>query len=145
MLNLLKFDVKRMKQRVIVVAFKTPLKSKIGNLYLQKFTSASTRWIYWFHIKLSPESEERPPYPRLGGSGQKEGPKSDWISLLRYIQTPELNSPRTDFTHFHFQYSYLSNTSKKIVNVVSICPGQLAVVQVKFALSPLTVSIISIA
>jgi len=81
MLNLLKFDVKRMKQRVIVVAFKTPLKSKIGNLYLQKFTSASTRWIYWFHIKLSPESEERPPYPRLGGSGQKEGPKI-WLNIF---------------------------------------------------------------
>jgi len=29
------------------------------------------------------------------------------------IDTPELNSPTTDFTHFPFQHSYLSNTSKK--------------------------------
>ena len=26
----------------------------IGNLYLQNFTSASGRWLYWFYIKLSP-------------------------------------------------------------------------------------------
>ena len=32
MLNLLNFDVKRIKQSVISVAFKTPLKNKIGNL-----------------------------------------------------------------------------------------------------------------
>jgi len=37
--------------------------------------------------------------------------------LLRHIETPELNSPRTDFTHFHFQYSYLSNTSKKTASL----------------------------
>jgi len=33
------------KQTVISIAFKTPLKSR--------FTSASTRWLYWFHTKLS--------------------------------------------------------------------------------------------
>jgi len=38
---------------VIIVAFKTPLKNKIGNLFLWNFTSASTGWIYWFHTKLS--------------------------------------------------------------------------------------------
>jgi len=42
------------KQSVISVALKTPLKNKIGNLYLQNFTSASARWLYWFYIKLSP-------------------------------------------------------------------------------------------
>ena len=42
------------KQSVIGVALKTPLKNKIGNLYLQNFTSASARWLYWFYIKLSP-------------------------------------------------------------------------------------------
>ena len=41
------------KQIVISVALKTPLK-KIGNLYLQNFTSASARRLYWFYIKLSP-------------------------------------------------------------------------------------------
>jgi len=42
------------KQSVISVALKTPLKNKIGNLYLQNFTAASARWLYWFYIKLSP-------------------------------------------------------------------------------------------
>jgi len=39
---------------VISVALKAPLKNKIGKLYLQNFTSASARWLYWFYIKLSP-------------------------------------------------------------------------------------------
>jgi len=34
MLNVLKFDVERIKQSVISVAFETPLKNKIGKLYL---------------------------------------------------------------------------------------------------------------
>jgi len=42
------------KQSVISVALKTPLKNKIGNLYLQNFTSASARRLYWFYIKLPP-------------------------------------------------------------------------------------------
>ena len=42
------------KQNVISVALKTLLKNKVGNLYLQNFTSASARWLYWFYIKLSP-------------------------------------------------------------------------------------------
>jgi len=29
---------------------------------------------------------------------------------LRHIETPDLNTRRTDFAHFPFQYSYLSNT-----------------------------------
>jgi len=41
------------KQGVIRVALKTLLKNKVGNLYLQNFTSASARWLCWFHIKLS--------------------------------------------------------------------------------------------
>jgi len=44
------------KQSVISVALKTHLKNKIGNLYLQNFTSASARWLYWFYIKLSPHN-----------------------------------------------------------------------------------------
>jgi len=39
---------------VISVAFDTPLKNKIGNLYLWNCTSESTRWLYWFRTKLSP-------------------------------------------------------------------------------------------
>jgi len=39
---------------VISVALKTLQKNKVGNLYLQNFTSASARWLYWFYIKLSP-------------------------------------------------------------------------------------------
>jgi len=42
------------KQGVIRVALKTLLKNKVGNLYLQNFTSASARWLCWFYIKLSP-------------------------------------------------------------------------------------------
>jgi len=42
------------KQSVISVALKTPLKNKIGNLFLPNFTYSSVRWLYWFHIKLSP-------------------------------------------------------------------------------------------
>jgi len=63
--------------------------------------------------------------------------------VLRHIETPELNSPRTDFTHFHFQYLYLYVKENSFV--VSICLDNLTVVQVKFALSTLTVSIFSIA
>jgi len=33
-----------------------------------------------------------------------QGQKSDWGLLLGHIDTPELNAPRTDFTHFHFQH-----------------------------------------
>ena len=44
----------RIKQGVIRVALKTLLKNKVGNLYLQNFTSASARWPCWFYIKLSP-------------------------------------------------------------------------------------------
>jgi len=58
--------------------------------------------------------------PRTPGRGwrpgQKGAPKSDRVRLLRHIETPELNSPRTDFTHFPFQYSYLSNMSKKFTS-----------------------------
>ena len=43
----------RIKQGVIRVALKTLLKNKVGNLYLQNFTSASARWLCWFYIKLS--------------------------------------------------------------------------------------------
>ena len=39
---------------MISVAFKTPLKNKIGNLYLLNCTSESTRWLHWFRTKLSP-------------------------------------------------------------------------------------------
>jgi len=35
-------------------------------------------------------------------------------SLLGRINTTELTSPRTDFTHFLFQHSHLSDTSKKL-------------------------------
>ena len=49
----------RIKQGVIRVALKTLLKTKVGNLYLQNFTSASTRWVYWFYIKLSPHILQR--------------------------------------------------------------------------------------
>ena len=42
------------KQGVIRVTFKTLLKNKVGNLYLQNFTSASARWVCWFYIKVSP-------------------------------------------------------------------------------------------
>jgi len=41
-------------QSVIVVALKSPVKNKIGNLYLQNFAFASARWLHWFYIKLSP-------------------------------------------------------------------------------------------
>jgi len=55
-----------------------------------------------------------PPYPPSGGTpGKKGAPKSDRVCWLRHIETPGLNSLRTDFTHFPFQYSYLSNMSKK--------------------------------
>ena len=47
--------------------------------------------------------------------GKKGAHKSDWAPLLRHIATPELHSPRTDITHFPFQYSYLSNMSKKLI------------------------------
>jgi len=39
---------------MISVASKTPLKNKIGHLYLQNFTSASVLRLYWFYIKVSP-------------------------------------------------------------------------------------------
>jgi len=42
------------KQGVILVALKTLLNNKVGNLYLQNFTSASAGWLCWFCIKLSP-------------------------------------------------------------------------------------------
>jgi len=42
------------KQSVIGVALRTPLKNKIGNVYFQNITSASVRQLYWFYIKLSP-------------------------------------------------------------------------------------------
>ena len=53
------------KQSVISVAMKAPLKNKIGNLYLQNFTSASARWLYWFYTKLSPPhfTTKLPPWP----------------------------------------------------------------------------------
>jgi len=41
---------------------------------------------------------------------EEGAPKSDWRPLLRHLDIPELNSPITDFTHFLFQLSYLSNT-----------------------------------
>jgi len=54
-----------------------------------------------------------PPYPRPGEGPSKKGtPKSDRVPLLRHIETPELNSPRTDFP---FRHSYLSNTSSKFI------------------------------
>ena len=89
--------------------------------------------------------------PRQGDG--KKGPKSDWAPLLGHIDTPDLSSPRTDFTQFPIQHSYLSNSSKKLIFprptascyltqslliakyivgsfVVSICLGELAVVNV---------------
>jgi len=42
------------KQSVISVALRTPLKNKIGNLCLQNSTSRSTRWLCWFYTKLPP-------------------------------------------------------------------------------------------
>jgi len=38
---------------------KTPLKNKTANLYLQNFTYASARWLYWFHTKLSPHISQQ--------------------------------------------------------------------------------------
>ena len=52
--NKFKFITAKIKQSVISVASKPPLKNKIGNPYLQNFTSASARCLYWFHTKLSP-------------------------------------------------------------------------------------------
>jgi len=43
-LNLLKFDVERIKQNVIKCCFQNTSKNKIGSLYLWNFTSASTGW-----------------------------------------------------------------------------------------------------
>jgi len=44
---------------VIGVVLKIPLKNKIGNLYLQKFTSASAWWLSWFYIKLPPHISQQ--------------------------------------------------------------------------------------
>jgi len=71
--------------------------------------------------KKQVETSGFPPWvARAGGRAPrtprpKRGPQSDRVPLLRHIETPELNSPRTDFTHFPFQYSCLSNTSKKFI------------------------------
>jgi len=65
-----------------------------------------------------PEPEEWPYVPPgQAGPGQKWGLHSERIPLLGHSDTPELNSSRTGFTHFPFQqaYSYLSNTSKKLI------------------------------
>jgi len=114
-----------------------------------------------YDVLLS-EPEEGPPVPPAGEGGQKGAPKSDWVPLLRRRDT------RTELTKnwFHtlpFQYSYLSNTSKKliftrpinflkptvakcIVNsfVDSMCLDKLAVGRVTFAESTLIFSIFSI-
>jgi len=36
------------------LAFKTPLPTTLEICIDKNFTSASTRWLHWFHIKLSP-------------------------------------------------------------------------------------------
>jgi len=41
-------------QSVIGNAFKTSLSNKTANLYFYNFTFASTRWLYWFHTRLTP-------------------------------------------------------------------------------------------
>ena len=58
--------------------------------------------------------------PLFLGARQEGGPKSDWVPLLRHMETPELNSPRTDFMHFPFKYSYLSYMSNKLIFTRSI-------------------------
>ena len=47
------------KQSMISVSLKTPLKNKMGNPYLQNFTSASARRLYLFYIKLSPHISQQ--------------------------------------------------------------------------------------
>ena len=66
-----------------------------------------------FPTSLSQSRRKGPPYPPARAAGKKGAPKSDRVRLLRHIETPELNSPRTYFTHFFFQYSYLSNMSNQ--------------------------------
>jgi len=43
----------RTKQSVISVALKIPLEVRLG-ICIWNVISASTRWLYWFHTKLSP-------------------------------------------------------------------------------------------
>jgi len=80
---------------VIRVALKTLLKNKVGNLYLQNFTSASARWLCWFHIKLSPHIlqqncahathilgsiQERYSVREMSAQGRNEGVKGGTIT-----------------------------------------------------------------
>jgi len=44
---------------MISVSLKTPLKNKMGNPYLQNFTSASARRLYLLYIKLSPHISQQ--------------------------------------------------------------------------------------
>ena len=73
--------------------------------------------LFWRHIQVywrvccTPEESQRKGPRTLGKKGT---PTSDWVRLLRHTDTLGLISPKTDFTHFPFQYSYLSNTSKKL-------------------------------
>ena len=75
---------------MISVAFKAPLKNKIGNLYLYNCTSESTRWLYWFRTELSPPHFTKKLHPYLqplvtGLVKNKKFPFSEMLRIELYL------------------------------------------------------------
>jgi len=87
---------------------------KIARFYVHFHTLQAVKFSLIYHVAAHRAWGRAP--------GLKGVPKSDWVSLLRHIETPELNSPRTYFTPFPFQFSYLSTCDIRQRNLSSHVP-----------------------
>jgi len=85
---------------VISTALKTSLKNKIGNLHSQNFTSASARWLYWFHIKLSPPHFTTKLRPSARAKGES--------------RTTEHTHSRHRHLHLDYDHLVASNTNSTL-------------------------------
>ena len=66
--------------------------------------------------------EEEPRTSRPGGGGGKKGrPTVDWVLSYGIQRHQNWREPIIDFTHFLFQCSYFSNTSKTLMFTWPIC------------------------
>ena len=73
------------------------------------FSGIEKSYFYQIYIQFF---DEKPPGRRLWSMAEKG--QSAWGRLSRHVDTTDLNQPRTHFTHFLFQHSYLSNPVKEI-------------------------------
>jgi len=111
------------KESVISVSLKTPLKNKMGNLCLQNFTSAPARRLYWLYIKLFPHilkqncSHDPARYPtskpdsyHLCSVGTNEGKKILWgnTSLFPYVSFSLLVGLPNKLTVYALQLTFFT-------------------------------------